>query len=481
MTFIVREPMPRFTSLAEIPRMSQIASSPHKEVRAMRRLAATSGAVLLFVLLASLSAATYEVGGPVLFALEGVFAQETIYTYTIAASPETLPADVSITAHLPMSRTWQYRRSLDVSDLDLTYAPQPDATSQQTDDLGNAFSTASWAGVSEDVTFVTQARYKEETVFEPTLTWYDKYPVEWVPEDTEVWLEPDSRGYIQSDAQEIRQLASDLAAGAVLQLEVVGRILAWVHENVRVARCDEDVEQVDALWVLENRVARCVGFSNLAVALIRATGIPAMPTSGVVADSETPDVGHAWISVYLSDLGWFEFESSSWMPQFGEVPETILTPQHITLLTGEGPGISSAPFVETHACSIDVQEKPRELQFVDTAIEPGTQVTWFLTLRSPSYYEIYQWEHGYRDVPISLSIDSVPEGWYVSLSTDEVLLKKQDLGASPSRTLMLTIVPPEDVEVGTQGVITVTARDTGSPGSPVIGVLTAAVTVTENP
>ncbi|MFC2095849.1 transglutaminase domain-containing protein [Candidatus Bipolaricaulota bacterium] len=444
----------------------------------MRNLLQAVAVVVLF-LLVSMQAAAYEPGDAVLFALEGAFIQETVYTHTITATPETFPSDVAVTMSVPASKTWQYRRSQEISNLSQAWNPDPETTSQQTDNMGNVWSTATWSAVSDDVESITQVRCREETTFEPILTWSNGFPLDaaHLPRDVLQWLKPDSQMFIQSDAPQIRQLAQELSSGSALQIEAVGRILAWVQENVRVAQCDELVDKVDALWVLENRMGRCSSFANLAVALLRAAGIPAIPVSGVVADSENPSTGHAWIAVYFTDLAWFEFESSSWMPQSGEVPETILTPQHITLDTAGEQGVSSTPFVEHHACSIDVKENPRELQFVDTAIEPGDAVTWVITLRSPSYYEIYEWEYGYRDLPVSLSLDGIPPGWCVSLSATDVLLRKQDVGAAPSRSLLLTILPSEDAAIGTQGVITVTARDTGKPGQPVVGVLTAAVTI----
>jgi len=444
----------------------------------MRSLA-RSVPVAIVLLVASMQVVAYDPGAPVLFALEGTFIQETVYTRTMTATPDSIPSDVTLTIHLPVSRIWQYRRTQEISELDHVWSPDPQTTYEEADNLGNIWSTAMWSAASGDVGFTSHVRCREETVFEPTLTWDDDYPVSEnsFPEDIRRWLDEDPWGQIQSDAPEIHQLARELSSGAILQIEVAGRILAWVQENVRVAQCDEPVAQVDALWTLQNRMGICGNFANLAVALLRAAGIPAVPVVGLVASSESPDVLHAWIAAYFTDLGWFEFESSSWVPAYGELPVTILTPQHITLSTGEEQGVSSVPFVDDHACSLDVQQKPRELQFVDTEIEPGDAVTWVVTLRSPSYYEIYEWETGYRDLPISLSLDGVPEGWYVGLSAVDLLLRKQDVGAAPSRSLMMTIVPPDDAEAGTQGVISLTARDTGSPGQPVIGVLTAAVSI----
>lgn len=444
----------------------------------MQRLTRISLAAAIFLLI-SASASAYEPGGPVLFVLEGAFIQETDYTYTITATPETPPSDVSVTMLTPTSREWREFRTQEITNLSQTWNPEPDATVHETDSWGNEWGTATWSGVSGTVESVTRAHCREETQFGPIVTWDNAHTGSQYrfPENVRPWLEPDGQGFIQSDAPEIEQLASDLSSGVAFQIDVVGRILAWVQDNVRMAQCDEFIAQSDAVWTLENRFGNCVNFAHLTVALIRAAGIPAVPVSGVVADSENPPVGHAWVAVYFTDLGWFEFESSPWMPAYGEVPETILTPQHITLGVGDAPGISNAPFSESHECTLDVVEKPRELGFVSTTIWPGDAVTWVIGVRSQSFYEIYEWDYGYRDLPVSLTLDGVPAGWRASLSATDLLIRKQDVGGSPARSVLLTVRAPSMVEAGTQGVMTVTARDTALAGSPVIGTLTAAVTI----
>ncbi len=436
--------------------------------------------ILFLVTSASMLAIGYDPSGPVLFVLEGTFSQETVYTYTVTATPESVPADLSVAVHVPTSRSWQLRTQ-EISDLTQSWNPNADVVLRETDRSENVWSTATWLAAQGPVECVTHVRCVEEAQLLPMVTWWsDNYPLDWrgFPEDVVRWLEPDPL-WIQSKAPEIQQLADQLSAGAVLQIEVVGRVLAWLHENVRMAQCDEDIPQVDALWTLQNRMGACVNFSNLALALLRAAGIPSAPVTGLVAVSEDPGVLHAWISVFFPDLGWTEFESSSWMPGplEGALPSTILTPQHITLHSGDSRGVSSAPFLERNECSIDISQTPRELQFVNCEIEAGDAVTWVVTLRSPSYYEVYEWEYGYRDLPVSVSLDGVPPGWHVSVSADQFLLRKQDVGASPSRSFLLTVKPPDDAEAGTQGLITLTARDTGKAGHPVVGVLTAAVAI----
>ena len=370
-----------------------------------------------------------------------------------------------------------------MTDRAVLWNPEPDLTDDGVDAFGNEWFKATWSNPTEEISSVVEVTCRDEMRFAPIVTWDNrrsdsKYRY---PEDVRQWLEPDNLGFIQSDAPEIVELAETLSTGAMLQIDVVGRVLAWVHENVLVAACDEPVDGVDALWTLENRVGICVNFANLSIALLRAAGIPAIAVSGVVADSESPDVGHAWISVYFTDLGWFEFESSPGLPAYGAVAETILMPQHITRQVGDAYGISNVRFNETHSCRLTIEQRPKELGFVRAEIAPDEAVSWILSVRSPSFYEIYEWEYGYADLSVSLSLEGVPDGWYASLSSSEVRIPSQATGSSPTRSVVLSIRPAIGATLGEQNLITVTARDTGSVAQPVIGIVTASVTVVESP
>jgi len=305
--------------------------------RMVRRVVGIAFLLMLMTLLAAAAA------DPILFGLEGTFRQETDYTYTVTVTPTSSPNDLSITMPIPQTREFIGHRQV-ITDLDQMWNLLPDDLQEDVDESGNHWSTATWSSASGEIEFSRSVHCSEETSYSPFLT-QSPYPRDLaiLPADAMRWLDDDA-WQIQADAPEIRELALDLAQGAVTEIEVVGRILGWVQENVRVAWCYQPVEQVDALWTLQNLTGICGNFANLCVALLRAADIPAISAVGLVADSESPDVLHAWIEVYFTDLGWVAFESSKWMPSVGEVPSTILLPQHIGLSRGEERGVSSEPF-----------------------------------------------------------------------------------------------------------------------------------------
>ncbi len=76
--------------------------------------------------------------------------------------------------------------------------------------------------------------------------------------------------------------------------------------------------------VLRERRGVCQDFSHLAIACLRSVGIPAKYVSGYIETLppkgkpklEGSDASHAWISVYIPEMGWCEFDpTNNMIPQ----------------------------------------------------------------------------------------------------------------------------------------------------------------------
>jgi transglutaminase-like putative cysteine protease len=76
--------------------------------------------------------------------------------------------------------------------------------------------------------------------------------------------------------------------------------------------------------VLKERKGVCQDFSHLAIASLRSVGIPARYVSGYIetlppegkVKLEGSDASHAWISVYIPEMGWCEFDpTNNMIPQ----------------------------------------------------------------------------------------------------------------------------------------------------------------------
>ena len=110
--------------------------------------------------------------------------------------------------------------------------------------------------------------------------------------------------------------ARTLSAGAATQAQAVEQILAGVASAVRY---DGDrSRRQDPASVFASRRAHCVGYSELAVDLLRRVGISARTVQGILRakpgtegyDSRIGGLYHRWIEVYYPDRG-FVFSDPS--------------------------------------------------------------------------------------------------------------------------------------------------------------------------
>lgn len=139
------------------------------------------------------------------------------------------------------------------------------------------------------------------------------YPVDTsaLPDDVQDYLLP--QPLIQSDDPEIVAKANELVSNATTQVEAMDAIQAWVRGNTAYDYTFSLPN--DASSVFRNRRGTCGGFSNLTVALLRASDIPARVYIGCVAKWGwvIGDEGgwHAWIETYLPDVGWVASDPQS--------------------------------------------------------------------------------------------------------------------------------------------------------------------------
>ena len=124
-----------------------------------------------------------------------------------------------------------------------------------------------------------------------------------LPADVQPYLQPTSSQ--QSDNPIIIEQAQVLVENAHTEAQAVVAILDWVRANITYDYTFSLPN--DAVSVYQNRSGVCAGFSNLAVALLRAVGIPAKDQSGC-ALWVSHGGGHAWIEVYYPDVGWVPSE-----------------------------------------------------------------------------------------------------------------------------------------------------------------------------
>lgn len=119
----------------------------------------------------------------------------------------------------------------------------------------------------------------------------------------------------QSDDPSIIQLAKNITQGSRYAHEAANAVLGWLADNLTF---DTTITvPKDAVSALKHKKAFCVGYSNLAVALLRAAGIPARIAHGYLPPGyewgfskdywgvKVNDGGfHAYLEIYYPDTGW---------------------------------------------------------------------------------------------------------------------------------------------------------------------------------
>ena len=126
--------------------------------------------------------------------------------------------------------------------------------------------------------------------------------------------------FIQSDHRTIRRLAKKIIGNQSPPLEKVRKLVEWVHRNIEKRPV---ISLPDALTILENRVGDCNEHATLLTALLRAVGIPARISVGLVYIREG-FYYHAWVEAYTGQ--WITLD-----PTLHQMPADVT---HISLLRG---------------------------------------------------------------------------------------------------------------------------------------------------
>ena len=108
----------------------------------------------------------------------------------------------------------------------------------------------------------------------------------------------------EAEPAEVRSLAEEIVGDASEDWDASRRIVTWVSLNV--AHDDAPGISAEPTAVLAAAKASCVGRSELACALLRASGIPARTIHGllVTGTGRRAFELHRWIESWIDDLGW---------------------------------------------------------------------------------------------------------------------------------------------------------------------------------
>ena len=382
--------------------------------------------------------------------LEGTFRQTTEYVYRLTLEPEgkTLTANIGLLD--PVDQPWY---CVAIHEQSLTASPDWNSRFDRTDTGGNRAVELHWENVSGEVIVERRVRATSEAIYGPILL-PDPFPI---PTDSLPLFCRDAlvaTEQYQSEAPTLKAYAEGLTAPSPTQLDALIRVLSWIRREVEYAcskeLCDP-VYRTDALFTIAKKKGNCVSYANLAIALLRAAGIPAVEVSGFVADRAESRACHAWIAVFFPSAGWVEFESADWMPAHGDVPITFLMPQHLTIRRGDvTEGVSHAQFSERHEAAFEIVEQPESKTSVTGSTIASQAIAWVMTVDSPTY----------EDAKLLLSAEGTPTGWRVVLSETEIFIGENDV--SRSVDVLVTILPPAGTAPGGGEQIVVVCTHEGS-------------------
>lgn len=205
--------------------------------------------------------------------------------------------------------------SQSIRSLDVRFVPQPVSAVDEVDKFGNTFKKVKWENLNQDINITISfiSSIKSELRSMESIT---PFPVANISSADAVFLNPTPM--VQSNNEEIINLARSLTANARTEQDAVNAILNWVSDNVKYTY---NPPQYDAVFTMKTGTGNCQNFAHLSMALLRASGIPARIVGGISLKRQwkvpvesgflVQDMGqggHAWMEILFPDLGWFSYD-----------------------------------------------------------------------------------------------------------------------------------------------------------------------------
>ncbi len=110
---------------------------------------------------------------------------------------------------------------------------------------------------------------------------------------------------IEASSEKIIAVAQQLKRKT--DIETVVETFEYVKQHISY----EKNPAIGAEKVLESGVGKCMDYSDLFVALLRANGIPAKSVFGIVVHEVSANPLHAWSEAYLKQQGWVRFDPTA--------------------------------------------------------------------------------------------------------------------------------------------------------------------------
>ncbi len=312
--------------------------------------------ILACVLLASSSVAyadTAVMSGTI---YSGADITETVHVNVNSLNANQPGAQLTYNAPIPTS-TIVSGYSESVSNWNIVVSPTPNGMADMTDQFGNPYRQFTWNlslsnGSSLAITSTTT--FHADITGEATPVNYND------PLGTSAMSQfLSSTTLVQSNDPSIKAKATQLVNGATGEADAVDRIINFVKTNMPNQALSSSHE--DAVWSLTSSTGNCVNRANLAMALMRSSGIPCRYVSGYVYGDNIVvtyssgggqatgtlhwDSGpHTWVEVYYPAEG-------VWVPYDPFMDKGFIDSRHVKTQVSLDDDTSSPNYRNTHGDS----------------------------------------------------------------------------------------------------------------------------------
>lgn len=239
---------------------------------------------------------------------------EMKHTYTIIV-PTGLSSLTLITT--PPDNYVLPNNTQSITERNYTFSVTP-SVEDSTDTYGNDFKRFKWTNPKQGTITVTDSYMVTTSSDWNRFVTSDRFPFDssGLPDLITAYMKPS--GEVQSDHPIFINLVNSLTAGLTTQWEVLKTLNGWIMDNIYYG---SNPYGHDALSTFALKYGNCANYAHIALAMIRAAGIPArithgyslhksysLPTGSAPVDADWGEGTHAWIEVYYPSLGWVPYD-----------------------------------------------------------------------------------------------------------------------------------------------------------------------------
>ncbi len=244
--------------------------------------------------------------------MEGHF-EMTHYIYIV------VPGGIaSLTFMFPLPGSYSLpSNDQDISGLNITWSDIP-SEENYTDAYGNNYIKFTWEKpIRSIITVIITYAVSSRADWNKFVT-SDPFPFNssGLPDSVMDFLQPSDK--VQSDYSVMLDLADTLTSGITTQWEAAMALNGWIMDNISYG---DNPYGYDAYSTFILKRGTCSNYAHMALALLRAAGIPArlahgysltkpyfLPIESGSIEANWGQGTHAWVEVYYPSLGWVPYD-----------------------------------------------------------------------------------------------------------------------------------------------------------------------------